>query len=120
MRTIKTQSDHDKMVKAMADKLEREGMQVQADHIGHKNGQPTIIGGYIPDVVGSSYSKKIIVEAETQDTISAESTKDQMESFSNIPGTEFHMIVPKGYISQMEGQARQWDIRIDKMWHMDV
>lgn len=120
MRTTKNQSDHDKMVKTMADKFERDGMTVKADHIGHKNGQPPVIGGRIPDILATHYQKKIILEAETSDSISLEDTKKQMQTFSNVPGTEFHMIVPRGYTANLRQQARELGITIDQVWHMDV
>jgi len=120
MRTLKTQSDHDKMVKTMADKFEREGMQVKADHIGHRNGQPPSIGGYIPDVLATAMSKKIILEAETPETIASEDTRKQMQAFSTVNGAEFHVIVPKGYTAEMRQKAREWGINIDQVWHMEV
>ena len=120
MRSTKTQSDHDKMVKTMADKFERDGMSVQADHIGHRNGQPSEIAGHIPDVLASNYQKKIILEAETPETISLDDTKKQMQAFSNVQGTEFHMIVPRGHTADLKQQAREWGISIDQVWHMDV
>ncbi|MDP2750927.1 MAG: hypothetical protein Q8O89_08915 [Nanoarchaeota archaeon] len=120
MRTIKSKSEHDSLVKVMADKLERDGLYVRADHIGHKNGQPAEIAGCIPDVTGVSTSRKIIVEAETEDTIALEDTRKQLQAFSSVSGAELHVIVPEGCTSAMEGQARQWGIRIDKYWHLKV
>ena len=119
MRTMKNQSDHDKMVKAMADKFERDGVTVKADHIGHRNGQPPEIGGHIPDVFASNSYKKIILEAETPETISLEDTKKQMQAFSDVSRAEFHMIVPKGHTDELRQQAKEWNITIDKIWNMN-
>ena len=120
MRTLKTQSDHDKMVKTMADTFEGEGMQVKADHIGHRNGRPDPINGYVPDVEATNMNRTVILEAETHDTISDESTNKQMQAFSTVNGAEFHVIVPEGYTEAMRKQAMEWGIHIDKFWSMEV
>ena len=118
VRSRKGQEDHSKLVRAMANKLTGEGFHVKADHIGHSNGRPNNHNNHIPDVEANSVAKKILVEAETQDSITSSDTRDQFIAFSNVGGAEFHVIVPKGYIPAMQNQAREWGVKVDNYWEM--
>ncbi|MBR9706263.1 hypothetical protein GOV14_04460 [Candidatus Pacearchaeota archaeon] len=118
-RTIGSEEDHTKLVEAMAKKLEQEGMFVQADHIGHRNGRPNVIGGHIPDVQGTSSDNRIVAEAETVRTISLDETKSQFLAFSSGV-SEFHVIVPKGYIPYMKQYVQMWNVNVDQYWEMEV
>ena len=65
------------------------------------------------------WHKKIIVEAETPETINLEETREQFIAFSGSYG-EFHVIVPEGYISSMQTQAQRWNVKVDKYWEMKL
>ena len=119
-RTMKTDEEHNVLLRAIVNKLQSEGMTVKADHISHPNGQPPIIGGHIPDIEARSYVNKIIVEAETADTVSIEETRRQFAAFSNAYGYQFHVIVPNGMIPIMQKQVQDWGLRVDKFWELSA
>lgn len=120
MRSNKGQENHNRLVRAMANKLAEEGFHVKADHIGHSNGRPNTHNNHVPDVEADHVAKKILVEAETEESISSSDTRNQFVAFSNVGGAEFHVIVPKGYIPKMQSQAREWGVRVDEYWEMNL
>ena len=119
IRTLENKSDHDKMVVAMARKFEAEGMFVKADHIGHRNGQPNMVYGHIPDVEAVLNNKKILAEAETQDTFDNPETKNQFVAFSRADA-EFHVIVPKECLDEIKRKAAGWGVTVNQYWTMEV
>lgn len=120
IRSRKGDDDHNRLVHAMANELTGKGFYVKADHIGHGNGRPNMYNNHIPDVEAISVAKKILVEAETQESIDSSDTREQFIAFSNVGGAEFHVIVPKGYIPAMQNQAREWSVKVDNYWEMNL
>ncbi|MBI5639899.1 MAG: hypothetical protein HZA17_05690 [Nitrospirae bacterium] len=116
-RSANAQSLHDYMVKLRANALLADGYSVSADLPGFP--QPPEIRGHIPDIYAVKSSSKIISEAETCDTICSEHTRDQYTVFSNVPGSEFHVIVPHSCLEKAQGCATQWRIRVDRWWYQE-
>ena len=116
-RAPHTQSLHDTMVRSLANKFANDGYTVYADLPGFT--QPPKIVNYIPDLYAVKSSVKIIGEAETCDTIGTDHTKEQYSAFSNVPGTEFHVIVPESCLEQAKRYAAIWGITVDKWWYQE-
>ena len=91
-RSQESQSNHDKMVRYIANDLQSRGYYVRADHIPWNNGKPDEIDGYIPDVTASSQGQFLIFEIETCPTYDDEHTRKQLTAFSNHSTT--FIIVP--------------------------
>ena len=116
---VATATEHDRLVAALARKLEQDGFHVEADHIGHANGAPQAIGGHVPDIKATKYGALIVAEAETADTIGSEETRRQWSAFSSATGgygQEFHVIVPQASLGTAKRQASAWGIRVDNWW----
>ena len=88
MAKRKSQSDHDKLVKKIADFfIEKKEPNVKADITGYPSpkeimwkGNPH---GHIPDVTSNNEKQyKYIVEVETDDSINDSHTSDQWKLFS--------------------------------------
>jgi len=78
-RTSRKQSQHNAKVKQIANKLKREGWNVQADVPGFD--QPNAIGknNLIPDITAKKSGAKRIIEVETPETMNKD--KKQHETF---------------------------------------
>lgn len=114
-----TKATHTQLVEALVRKFEQDRLTVQADHIGHENGAPDPIAGYVPDIYARNSSAAIVAEAETCDSLSDDHTFRQWSAFSRFtsyPGGNFHVIVPKYCVAQAQEQARIWRIRVDCWW----
>ena len=66
-RSKRSQSKHNAQVKQIAQKLQKQGYDVQADIKGFS--QPKTIGGYRPDVIAKKGNQRKIVEVETPDSV---------------------------------------------------
>lgn len=90
-------SKHDKKVKAVAEKLKRQGYSIKADIPGYA--KPTSIGkgNYIPDIVAKKTSSTKIIEVET--SISLKKDTEQQTAFRRSAaakrGTTFEIKVVK-------------------------
>lgn len=112
---------HDRLVKALVDKFGKEGWTVQADGIGHPNGSPDPIDGFVPDMIAWKHGETpIIAEAENCDSIYSEHTRKQWTAFAKVIGYKFHVIIPKSCFASAQQQATEWGIRVDYWWHLDV
>ena len=115
-----SRAKHETLIRALIKKYESNGLYVEADHIGHLHGRPPEIGGHIPDIAAYEGSNLyVIAEAETCDTISDESTREQWYAFSNS-GYRFEVIVPKSCLESVKFQAGNWGIRVDQWWWIDI
>ena len=60
-------STHDRLITALARKYEEEGYYVKADHVGHPNGCPPEVNGYIPDVAAyAGFPPRLTIIAEAE------------------------------------------------------
>lgn len=118
---IPTVSQHDQLVRALADTFDSQGYHVRADHISHPNGAPGSIGEHVPDIKAWNDSQIVIAEAETSDTISTNETHTQWTAFSNATkraNAYFHIIVPKDSLESAKAQASNWGIHVDQWWYI--
>lgn len=109
-----SQSDHDRMVKAVADHLTNEGRSnVKADISGYA--KPAVITwkgkehGHIPDATADG----VVVEVETADSIDDDHTEDQWKlfgAFANVNHKNFVVVVPKG--SDTAARRRLRDLNV--------
>lgn len=93
-REPKSQSEHNRVVKFIAEKLHSDEFQVTADHVFWPYGRPNIIRGHRPDIIAVKNSAKIIIEVETIDSFTDQHSIDQLISFSK-GGIETHVIIPR-------------------------
>ena len=136
------ETQHDEIVRIMANKFEREGMHVKANYSSHKNETLDVIDGYVPDLTAEDrqYGGKIILEAETPDTMSSELTKRRMEILSHVVNVgsraivlksagvssnyyddaEFHVAILKGYGEKMKSQLELWGMEYDQIWEVNL
>jgi hypothetical protein len=118
--TERSQKTHNALIQALAERYEKDGYFVRADHISHPNGSPPTINGYVPDIAAyKDNTLKIIAEAETCDSISDTSTREQWEAFAKSPYL-FEIIVPKSCLEEAQRQANLWGIRVDRWWWLDI
>jgi hypothetical protein len=119
MAKRKSQSDHDVMVKQVADILiSKRHQNVKADLKGYI--QPNLLrwkgenSGHIPDVTSQLDGKlKIIVEVETDDSINDQHTSDQWKLFSAYAkrdNAEFIIVVPKGAEAKAEKRKNELNV----------
>lgn len=111
-----SQVSHDTLIWAMVNELERRGNYVKADHIGHRNGQPELVNGHIPDIEASSNGTRRIIEAETPETFNSPDTKKQFMTFYNAYGSRFEVIVPRGYREEIRKIAYSWGVIPGEIW----
>lgn len=78
-RSKRNQSKHDKKVQSLAENLERQGFEVEADLKGYK--QPGTIGGMRPDIVASRPGERRIYEVETNDSVNTSRDQKQQAEF---------------------------------------
>ena len=90
-------SNHDKKVKAEADKLRREGYSVKADISSYETPDGVGRKGYIPDIVAKKTSSSKIIEIETPNSLNKD--KEQQAAFrrsaAQKKGTTFDIKVTK-------------------------
>ncbi|CEG28091.1 hypothetical protein [Bacillus sp. B-jedd] len=97
-RPAVSQTNHNKMVKYIAESLSTAGYYVLADHIGWEAGCPSEINNYIPDIVASKpatatkAAQKFIFEVETCPTYMDEHTRAQLSAFSTASGITYIML----------------------------
>lgn len=84
---------------------------------------PDIIYGmkknHIPDITAEKNGVRIILEAETEDSIFDDHTASQWSLFSAAAHQnkgEFHIVVPKGSRSDAEQRAADLGIQVDTIW----
>lgn len=85
---MKMPSEHDKEVRKIAKKLEREGWKVKADLQGYE--KPSPIGKYkrIPDVEATKPGSRRIIEVEGE-TVDEEQIRSFQQSAGMRPRTKF-------------------------------
>lgn len=120
MAKRKSQSDHDTMVKQVADIfINKKYPNVKADLTGYT--QPSILkwkgktSGHIPDVTSEQNNVfKVIVEVETDDSINDQHTADQWKLFAAYAKrdkAEFIIVVPKG--SEAKAEKRKNELNVE-------
>ena len=78
-RTKRSQTKHDSEVRKEANRLVRQGFEVEADIPGFS--QPKTLGGYRPDIIAKKGKQRKIVEVETPDSKESARDKKQQSAF---------------------------------------
>jgi len=123
MAKRKSQEEHDRMVKSVANLLTERGYKnICADLEGFT--QPRRIvwestgEGYFPDVTGHRDKLLRIFEVETGDSIDDEHTEDQWKLFSNyaqVNSAVFYIVFPRGAFDQVQKRLQQLGIQAQLM-----
>ena len=96
-RTKKGQAVHDKNVLREANKLKRQGFDVEADLPGFD--KPSTLGGFTPDVVARKGKQRKIVEVETPESVDSARDKKQQQAFRQASkrseNTTFRRVITK-------------------------
>jgi hypothetical protein len=114
-RPPEAQTLHDTMISTLATNLASQGYRIYADITGFE--QPPKVGRHIPDIYAFKLNSRIIVEVETSETIGINHTKEQYTDFSNVRGTDFHVMVPERSLATAQAYAESWGITVDKWWY---
>jgi arginine/ornithine N-succinyltransferase beta subunit len=99
-RNPSDQTAHNKGVRRTADELDREGWNVQADHISSYDSPPTV-NGHVPDVYATKRGGTRIIEVET----SREDDQNQHTAFrrsAGQTGANFY-----GYVVDSAGRRQE-------------
>lgn len=124
MASRKSSSDHDKMVKYVADWLVEHNYQdVRADVKGFDSPEKITWSatnkGHIPDnSAKNAQQNRFIFEVETDDSIDDSHTEDQWNLFSafvNQHGGEFWVVVPESSIGKAEKRVSSLGVTA-KVW----
>lgn len=115
LRVPQSQTVHDTMISAWANKLVSQGYNVSADIAGFS--QPPRVGRHIPDLYAIKFNSQIIGEVETSETIGINHTKEQYIDFSNVRGTHFHVMVPESSLVKAKYYAESWGITVVQWWY---
>ncbi len=114
-RLPQAQTLHDAMIRTLTKELVSQGYNVSADIAGFP--QPPRVGRHIPDIYANKLNSQIIVEVETSETIGINHTKEQYTDFSNVRGTNFHVMVPESSLIRAQAYAKSWGITVDQWWY---
>lgn len=87
-----SQTNHDNMVKYIADDLLSKGYSVHADHINWPKGPFFEINGYIPDITATNTDCFVIFEIKTCADCIDEHTREQLTAFDKKGAT--YIIIP--------------------------
>lgn len=119
----RNQSEHDSMVRAIADHVAATGhRQIKADLTGFS--KPDLVRwqnqttGHIPDVT-SNNGTAYLFEVETADSIDDQHTADQWKLFSanaQQQSKRFIVVVPKGSEQRARARAAQLNVQTYDVW----
>jgi len=121
-RTAESKSKHDQLVNAMAEMFKTQGYTVKAD-LPNYNEKPTEWAGCRPDIEAFKnglVNKRILIEAETCDSLDWETTKAQWQAFSSAPNTLFYVVVPANCIENARAKRKEWAVKIDQFYTIEV
>lgn len=117
IRTSNSSALHDTLIREMVNTYETKGYyNIKADHIGHPNGRPDEVNGFIPDVSAMMNGTTVICEAETTDSLNVAHTVDQWKAFSKS-AQEFQIVVPRSALDNAQKIAAQNDISVNQWWY---
>lgn len=121
-RDPKESKEHEDLINMMAQYFTNQGFRnIKADFPGMPT-PDTIIGttrNHVPDLTVDKNGTRIVLEAETFNSIFDEHTASQWSLFSDAVqkiGGEFHIVVPKEERSAAERRAVNLGLRVDTIW----
>ncbi|MBM4286799.1 MAG: hypothetical protein FJ135_01395 [Deltaproteobacteria bacterium] len=122
LRTPKDSNEHDALINMMVRHFSGQGFRnIKADIPDMPT--PDLIYGtkknHVPDLTADKNGIRIILEAETENSIFDVHTASQWSLFSDASlrsGGEFHVVVPKGSRDDVKTRAAELKVRIDEIW----
>lgn len=109
MRSSQSQSFHDEVVRIAAERMDREKWKIYTNPDGQKN---VGIGDQYPDIIltpKNSNTVSIIVEVETEDSVTLLEGQTQWVQYSKMGGT-FYLLVPKESVERAKQICSQLSI----------
>lgn len=119
-RNTESAQVHLRLITAMVNKLMTEGYKVSADHIGYPNGKPPEFNNFVPDIYAKKDDKKVIIEAETCDSLEDDHTRVQWTALSTMKDISFWVIVPQKCHEKAKELREKWGLHIETIWTLDV
>ena len=121
-RNPQESKEHQDLINMMVHHFTGKGYRnIRADAPGILN--PEVIPGtkqnHIPDLTADKNGTRIILEAETANSIFSDHTASQWSLFSDAAkkaGGEFHIVVPKGCRSYAEKRLADLGLRANEIW----
>jgi Holliday junction resolvase len=88
------ESLHYLMIKVLVESLEKEGFEVNADHMGSLRTRPDPVGGFIPDIEAHRGDDVRLIEVETQSTIDLPETHEQLAKLTSSTRGKTYLAIP--------------------------
>jgi hypothetical protein len=98
------------MINVLVDSLEREGFKVSADHVGGLRRRPEPIGGFVPDIEARRGDDVRLIEVETQSTLDAPETQEQLSRLAGAAHGELYLAIPFDCIDGAKKLRKELDI----------
>ncbi|MCK9151566.1 hypothetical protein [Methanobacterium alcaliphilum] len=107
--TPETLKMHDKIVRSVVDRLQREGYIVRVNNDYHPNGRPNSCGGFTPDIQAIKNFHQILIEVET---CTNNHSKDliKWKRFSSNGENQFWLIVPGNCLESFKQKKESFNI----------
>jgi hypothetical protein len=126
-RTAVTQSEHDRVVRAWAQVLEKGligGCRVSTNPGSNRSAQVgSVHEPRFPDVVvwraeagqGRDGTAELISEIETSDTLTDDEVLSEWTGYARVPAP-FYLVVPEGLESKAMHLIRKTPVRVSQLW----
>jgi hypothetical protein len=126
-RTAVTQSEHDRVVRAWAQVLEKGligGFRVSTNPGSNRSAQVgPVHEPRFPDVVvwrgeagqGRDGTAELISEIETSDTLTDDEVLSEWTGYARVPAP-FYLVVPEGLESKAMHLIRKTPVRVSQLW----
>jgi hypothetical protein len=95
-------------------KLGYTNVKLNNNHYTH--GQPTKVGGYIPDLSAVFDDNTTLCEVVTGTSMNEPNLIEKWRAFTRS-GYEFHMIIPKTALNEVKEFVRSNGITVNKYWY---
>ena len=109
----KAESEHDRMLRAVAEQSRRPGVRVSVGVPGYPS--PRTVHGQIPDLVASA-GTKVVLEVETARGRSSFRAYQKFKAFAFAQGMTFQVAVPKACPTPARMTAAAWNALPAKWW----
>lgn len=118
-RNAASQSEHNRMIETLANRLEERGLYVLADHINWHKGTPQKLDHHIPDLIYWDQGQQVIVEVETLDSCDSVHAISQFRAFSKA-GPTVVVIPPEPLLPGFKKSHLENLIRQNKLSNVQV
>ena len=89
---------------------------IKVNHKNYNLGQPTKVGGYIPDLSAVFDDKTTLCVVVTNDSMNETQMIEKWKTF-NRSGYELHMIIPNTTLDEVKDFTKSNGINVDKYWY---